>query len=64
MNKKLWSPEDDALIVELVKKFGCGKWTYISKMLKENYSTKRSEKQIRERYPIIYSDGTIILTRK
>ena len=50
MNKKLWSPQDDALIIELVKKFGCGKWTYISKMLRETYSTRRSEKQIRERY--------------
>jgi hypothetical protein len=42
MNKKLWSSEDDALILDLVKKYGCGKWTYIAKMLKDNFSTKRS----------------------
>lgn len=52
MYKKNWTTEDDALIVELVKRFGSGKWTYISKMLRENFSTKRSEKQIRERYTL------------
>jgi hypothetical protein len=54
MFKKNWTVEDDALIVELVKKFGSGKWTYISKMLKENFSTRRSEKQIRERFIYIF----------
>ena len=42
MNKKLWTTQDDALIVDLVKKFGCGKWAYIAKMLRENFSTRRS----------------------
>lgn len=46
----MWTHEDDALIVQLVNRYGSGKWTQISKLLKESFSTKRSEKQIRERW--------------
>jgi len=50
MEKKMWTQEDDALIVQLVNRYGSGKWTQISRLLRESFSTKRTEKQIRERW--------------
>jgi myb proto-oncogene protein len=34
MEKKIWTPEDDAIIVQLVSRHGSGKWTQISKFLR------------------------------
>lgn len=48
--RRLWEASEDKAIIQLVKKYGIKKWTYISHKLQEKYKIYgRSGKQCRER---------------
>ena len=43
---KSWTPEEDALLVELIHKFGAQKWTFISEHLQGRIGKRRNPSTI------------------